>query len=65
MKPFNDSTRFSIYLKPGSYTLKLSDYFNMSYLKTNETLSKSGGEAGPINKATIAGFKIVKAGHKP
>ena len=65
MKPFNDSTQFSIYLRPGIYTLKLSDYFNMSYLRTNETLSKSGGEAGPINKATIAGFKITKVGHKP
>jgi hypothetical protein len=64
IKPFKDSTRLSIYLKPGSYTIKLSDYFNMSYLKKNETLSKPGGDSGPINKATIAGFKIAKTGLK-
>lgn len=58
--PLNTSTEFRVALTKGKYTLKFNDYFNMSYLTTNNTYRSVGGASGPINKASIAGIKIVR-----
>jgi hypothetical protein len=58
--PLVESTEFRATLNKGVYQLKVGDYFNMSYLAANSSYKGNGGTASPINKASIAGFKIVK-----
>lgn len=58
--PLNTSTEFKVTLEKGRYQLLFGDYFNMSYLQTNSTYRPKGGAGGAVNKASIAGIKIVK-----
>lgn len=58
--PLNTSTEFTATLEKGRYQLVFSDYFNMSYLQTNSSYRPTGGASGAVNKASIAGIKIVK-----
>lgn len=58
--PLKSSTETKVRLAKGNYTLVLGDYFNMSYLQSNNTYKGSGGLSGPVNKASIAGFIISK-----
>jgi len=58
--PLVTSTEAKIRLEKGVYKIQLSDYFNMSYLVTNASYKGNGGFAGPINKASIAGVKLVR-----
>ena len=58
--PINTSTEVTATLDKGTYTFQLGDFFNMSYLQSNSTYLGSGGTAGPVNKASIAGIKIVR-----
>ncbi|SDF96760.1 MULTISPECIES: alpha/beta hydrolase-fold protein [unclassified Duganella] len=53
------STPLRANLKPGSYTLQLDDFYNMSYMKNNATYSDAGGVKGPSNKFDIQGVRIM------
>ena len=49
-------------LPAGEYQLEVRDFFNMSYLEANKTYTGSGGLQGPVNRASIAAFKITRLG---
>jgi predicted alpha/beta superfamily hydrolase len=53
------STPLRAKLKPGSYKLQLSDFYNMSYMKNNATYSDAGGVKGPSNKFDIHGVRVM------
>ncbi|MBB3104211.1 MGH1-like glycoside hydrolase domain-containing protein [Azomonas macrocytogenes] len=63
--PLRRSTEMVVQLKAGTYRFVFSDYFNMSYLKSNTLYSGSGGTGGPVNRASIAQVRIVQLGHSP
>ena len=56
--PIRPSTRAYVRLEPGTYTLELSDFFNMSALSANARYSGPGGSAGAVNEARIAAITI-------
>lgn len=53
------STPIYLDLKAGQVSLTLTDYLNMSYLKTNETYSSAGGIAGVKNQFDVYGLVIT------
>ncbi|NVM75238.1 putative alpha/beta superfamily hydrolase [Duganella sp. SG902] len=53
------STPLRARLTAGSYTLQLSDFYNMSYMKSNTTYSDAGGVKGPSNKFDIHGVRVL------
>lgn len=60
--PLRSSTALQLRLAPGQYQLSLHDFFNMSYLASNQTYVGNGGLAGPVNRASIAAFKLTRIG---
>lgn len=58
--PLKNSTEIKVWLDKGSYSLALGDFFNMSYLQANSSYKGAGGATGPVNKASIAGFGLVR-----
>lgn len=54
------STPLAARLGAGSYTLELSDFYNMSYLKANSTFSAAGGPGGPSNLFDIEGVRLQR-----
>lgn len=56
--PLRRSTRAYLRLAPGTYTLTLGDFLNMSALTTTASDSNPGGEAGPVNEARVAAVTI-------
>ena len=56
--PIRRSTRVYVRLTPGTYTIELADFFNMSALAANARYSGPGGTAGPLNEARIAAITI-------
>ena len=53
------STPLAARLKPGSYGLEMSDFFNMSYLESNRSFSGAGG-AQPSNRFDIYGVRLLR-----
>ena len=53
------STPLTADLKPGSYSLTLSDFYNMSYLQSNTTFAAAGGAGGPSNRIDLHGLRIM------
>ncbi|TFW16316.1 alpha/beta hydrolase-fold protein [Duganella callida] len=53
------STPLRAKLKTGSYRLELSDFYNMSYMRSNTSYSDAGGVQGPSNKFDIHGVRIM------
>ena len=53
------STPLAARLQPGAYTLRLSDFYNMSYLDSNASFSGAGGTAGPWNRVDVFGVRIT------
>jgi len=53
------STPLPASLRPGRYTLQLSDFMNMSYLGSNATYKDAGGVAGPSNRVDILGLRLL------
>ena len=43
----------------GSYTLRLSDFYNMSYLEANAVYANGGGKGGALNKVDIFGVRVT------
>lgn len=62
--PLRRSTEVEVSLQPGEYQLQLEDYFNMSYLSSNRTYGASGGQDGPVNRASIAAFELIYLGER-
>jgi len=62
--PLRGSTEVVMSLKKGTYHLSLHDFFNMSYLSSNQTYAGKGGKTGAVNTASIAEFKIVRIAQK-
>lgn len=58
--PLRASTEIKLRLEAGEYQLTLDDFFNMSYLASNQTYVGSGGLAGPVNTASIAEFTLTR-----
>lgn len=56
--PLRQSTRAYVRLSPGAYRVTLSDFFNMSALRSNATYGSPGGASGPVNEARIAELLI-------
>jgi hypothetical protein len=56
--PLRESTYALFKLKRGAYVLEVSDFLNMSYLKSNERYTYAGGLGGPVNRATMARIEI-------
>jgi hypothetical protein len=56
------STPLPVRLSPGEYSLELSDFYNMSYLRSNSTFSAAGGAAGPSNRFDIYGVRLLRVG---
>jgi len=54
------STPLPARLAPGSYTLRLSDFYNMSYLDSNASFSGAGGTQGPWNRIDLLGIRLQR-----
>jgi hypothetical protein len=54
------STPLTTPLKAGRYRLELSDFYNMSYLRSNGGFSAAGGVDGPANRFDIYGVRLVR-----
>jgi hypothetical protein len=55
------STPLAAQLSPGIYSLELSDFYNMSYLRSNSTFSDAGGIEGPANRFDLYGVRLLRA----
>lgn len=58
--PIVYSTPLAAKLATGHYTLRMSDFYNMSYLQANSTFSAAGGSAGPSNMFDIYGVRLLR-----
>lgn len=58
--PTRNSTELRIRLTPGIYTVRISDYFNMSDLQANASYSRVGGASGPVNAADVTALNLTK-----
>lgn len=56
--PIRQSTRVYVHLVPGTYTIELSDFFNMSALEANARYTGPGGSSGPVNEARVAAVTL-------
>ena len=59
------STPLYAELKPGRYTLELSDFTNMSYLKANASYKDAGGVSGPRNDFALHGYRLMPLAAAP
>ena len=53
------STPLKAELKAGSYRMELSDFYNMSYLKSNTSYADAGGVKGAVNRFDLHGIRIM------
>jgi predicted alpha/beta superfamily hydrolase/glycogen debranching enzyme len=53
------STPLAARLAPSRYSLQLSDFLNMSYMRSNATYKDAGGVAGPSNRFDILGLRLL------
>ena len=54
------STPLAARLRPGAYRLRMSDFYNMSYLESNASFSGAGGTQGPWNRFDIYGVRVQR-----
>ena len=54
------STPLPVRLAAGRYTLQLSDFYNMSYLRSNSSFADAGGSAGPSNRFDLLGVRLLR-----
>jgi hypothetical protein len=55
------STPLAARLKAGRvYRIEMSDFYNMSYLRSNSTFSAAGGVEGPSNRFDIYGVRLLR-----
>lgn len=60
-KPLVYSTPLAANLAAGTYSLAVTDFYNMSYLASNTTYIASGGKDGEVNKFDVATIRIQPA----
>ncbi|UGQ45382.1 alpha/beta hydrolase-fold protein [Massilia endophytica] len=53
------STPLYAQLKPGRYTLQMSDFYNMSYLQSNAAYADAGGKSGARNRTDLHGYRLM------
>ena len=58
--PLTFSTPLAARLAPGSITVELSDFYNMSYLQANSTFSAAGGASGVSNLFDIHAVRVLR-----
>ena len=54
------STPLPVRLKAGDYTIRVSDFYNMSYLQSNSSFSGAGGMQGPSNRVDLYGLRLLR-----
>jgi hypothetical protein len=55
------STPLVAHLKGNAaYRVEMSDFYNMSYLRSNSTFSAAGGAGGPSNRFDIYGVRLLR-----
>ena len=54
------STPLNARLQPGAYRLRLSDFYNMSYLESNASFTGTGGASGPSNRVDLYGVRVQR-----
>ncbi len=54
------STPLTVRLAPGTYSVELEDFYNMSYLQSNSTFSAAGGVDGASNRFDIYGIRLLR-----
>ena len=54
------STPLALRLRPGAYRVRLSDFYNMSYLESNASFSGAGGTGGPSNRVDLFGVRVQR-----
>jgi len=55
------STPLAAHLQAGvSYRIRMSDFYNMSYLQSNSSFSAAGGVEGPSNRFDIYGVRLLR-----
>jgi hypothetical protein len=55
------STPLAARLTPNAaYRVELSDFYNMSYLQSNNSFSAAGGAEGPSNRFDIYGVRLLR-----
>lgn len=58
IKPLRDSTPVIVNVPAGQYDILVSDFYNMSYLKANDTYNDAGGRGGPVNLIDLASITV-------
>ncbi|MFL6656823.1 MAG: MGH1-like glycoside hydrolase domain-containing protein [Massilia sp.] len=58
--PLVYSTPLTAHLPAGTYTLSLTDFYNMSYLQANSSFSAAGGTTGPSNMIDLYGVRLMR-----
>lgn len=53
------STPAEVRLDAGSYSVELSDFYNMSYLASNSVYGAGGGRRGPLNQVDLYALRIL------
>ena len=54
------STPAIVDLTPGTLSIDVNDFFNMSYLSSNSTYGSAGGKSGPRNHFDFISVKVMK-----
>jgi hypothetical protein len=54
------STPLAARLQAGAYRIRMSDFYNMSYLEANASFSAAGGTSGPSNRVDILGLRVQR-----
>jgi hypothetical protein len=54
------STPLKARLQPGAYQVRLSDFYNMSYLESNASFTGAGGTNGPSNRVELYGLRVQR-----
>ncbi|MDB5747137.1 MAG: esterase [Massilia sp.] len=54
------STPLAARLQAGAYRIRMSDFYNMSYLVANASFSAAGGTGGPSNRFDIFGIRLLR-----
>ena len=58
--PATLSTPLTARLQPGAYRVRMSDFYNMSYLESNASFSGAGGTGGPSNRFDLFGVRVQR-----
>lgn len=54
------STPLAARLAAGAYRIRISDFYNMSYLEANASFSAAGGSGGPSNRFELHGVRVLR-----